>query len=197
MSLEKAKVTSIVMSVIYILFGIFMALMPAESINVLCIVLGVLIALNGLIKLIEYFKNRTFSILLYIALIYLVLGIAVAILAPIIIESAIFIILIGVFFIIKGIADIGYSLDYKRAGFKSWWIDLVFAGVLVVMGVLFLINPFKTNQVLLSFIGICIAVNGIFSLIDLSFQSNKSKKINKEFRDAYNNIKYDIEDEEK
>ena len=79
--------------------------MPAESINVLCIVLGVLITLNGLIKLIEYFKNRTFSILLYIALIYLVLGIAVAILAPIIIESAIFIILIGVFFIIKGIAE--------------------------------------------------------------------------------------------
>ncbi len=89
------------MSVIYILFGIFMALMPAESINVLCIVLGVLIALNGVVKLIEYFKNRAFSILLYIALIYLVLGIAVAILAPIIIESAIFIILIGVFFIIK------------------------------------------------------------------------------------------------
>ena len=62
MSLEKAKVTSIVMSVIYILFGIFMALMSAESINVLCIVLGVLIALNGLIKLIAYFLTLSFYI---------------------------------------------------------------------------------------------------------------------------------------
>ena len=52
MSLEKAKVTSIVMSVIYSLFGILMALMPHESVNVLCIVLGVLIALNGVVKLI-------------------------------------------------------------------------------------------------------------------------------------------------
>ena len=102
----------------------------------------------------------------------------------------------SIFFIVKGIGDIGYSLDYRRAGLKYWWIDLVSAATLVVMGAIFLFNPFRTNKILLIFIGVCIAINGLLMLINTLFVSARSKEVNNAFREAYDEVQYDIKDDD-
>ncbi len=195
-SLKKAKISSVLMALVYTAFGILMIFMPEKSVNALCIALGVLTAFNGLLKIFYYLRNRLAVVSLYIGLIYLLLGVTVAVVAPIIIESAVFVILLGIFFIVKGIGDIGYSLDYRRAGLKYWWIDLISAATLVVMGAIFLFNPFRTNKILLIFIGVCIAINGLLMLINTLFVSARSKEVNNAFREAYDEVQYDIKDDD-
>lgn len=161
--LKKVKADMILSAVLCVAMGIVIFLRPAETIDVVCKVLAIGLAVLGGVELFSYFMNKAvhpFSGIL--GLIVLLIGIWIF-LKPESIVSLIPIV-IGVILAIHGIQDIRLALETKRNGYDKWWSMLIIAGISLVFGVLCIVNAFGMVKLALKFIGIALIYDGISDL---------------------------------
>lgn len=52
-----------------------------------------------------------------------------------------------------------------RQGWERWWMDLLLAGLTLVLGILILLNPFGASGVLMMTIGISLVFDGVSDLV--------------------------------
>lgn len=178
--LKAIRGSYIAASVLYMVIGIILLLFPEMSLKIVCAIFGTVILAIGLIKILTYFKNRDVG---FIGQLGLVIGIIISVmggfllLQPDVILS-ILPVIIGIYIIFDSLQNFKQALELYKAGYDKWWSMLLLAAVLVILGVVIVINPFKTVALSVRFIGAIFVFNGIANIASIIFTSKQVKKIN-------------------
>ena len=72
--------------------------------------------------------------------------------------------ILGLYLIFDGVVKLQAALDIKKEGYQKWGILLLLAVLMIALGVVILLNPFHSAQVLTAFIGACMLVDGVINL---------------------------------
>lgn len=171
-----------VMAVVLIVAGLFMLIFPNTSGKIICRGVGAILCVWGAMRLISYFRNSevlgSFGLVQGVAL----AGIGLYILFR---PEAIEVFLTTVFalvIIVDGILKLQYALDFHRLNLRNWWIELVCAGVMLVLGIIVLFNPFAAVATVMMFIGVVLLFEGVWDLFSILYISKVAKEVKDNIR---------------
>ena len=166
--LKRSSWTDIVISIIFVLFGLLLIKKPVETLGAISVILGVVFIAVGVLKLVEYYTSETKEdYLLTIALISVIFGVIVLFASNAILS--LFRIILGIWIIASGIMDLQIVLVWKQYKSIYWIISLAFAIIMMLVGLIILIN----QNILLTTMGIVIIIYAILDIIDRIIFMNK------------------------
>ena len=90
---------------------------------------------------------------------------------------------LAVIIIVDGILKLQYAVDFYHLQADKWWIELIGAVIMIIVGVVALFNPFSTTEALTIFIGIALMIEGIWDFISLMKIVSVAKKAGKVLSD--------------
>lgn len=159
--LKKSSWTDIVVSLLFVLFGIMMMARPESIMSVISILLGAICVVMGVLKGIDYFASgKTDNYLLAIAIVAIITGFIIMFCADIILS--VFRILIAIWIIYSGIMNLQTTIVWKDYKSRLWLLTLLLAIAMIIAGIYILIN----NGAMLQIVGGIIVAYGIFDIVE-------------------------------
>lgn len=164
--LKIAKRGYIVMSLLFCMLGVCLIIWPDCSAQILCVLMGALLIVYGIIKIIGYFSKDFYCLAFQFDLAYGILIIAVGIVMIVRREMMVSLIfaIFGILILTDALFRIQMSLDAKKFGLSLWWRILMVAVLTGILGVLLLVRPFAAAQVMMILAGIAILAEGLLNL---------------------------------
>ncbi len=189
---RKLGRNSIILSIVLLVFGLFMFTKPLSTVNALMILFGVILVLDGLVHLVSYFsikdEYRFFSSELVQAIIYIILGFVLMInyynisyLLPII---------LGIWIIVDSIFRLQISLNIRDIYDSHWGVLLAMSILTGLFGMVILFNPVESLAMLTR---VCGAILMIVELISLFEDFSIISRVGK-FEKLENNMKKEYKD---
>ena len=160
--LAGAWQATLFLGVLTLILGVIVSFHPSGSLNVLAVLLGVLMIFSGIFHLIRVFDpEENHRVWLGIAgLLFIVIG--VVLIRHLHLTLAIIGLLIGITWIIQGLAAlIGGISGGAREG-RAWWI--IFGVVSLIAGIVVVSTPTTSLNVLAVLLGIWFIIMGIFEI---------------------------------
>ena len=154
---------AVVLGALTLILGLIVALHPSTSVNVIAVLLGILAILSGIFHLIRVFDPKEpHRIWLGIAgLLFIVIG--VILIRHLHLTRAIIGLIIGITWIVQGLAAlIGGISGGVREG-RAWWI--IFGAASLIAGIAVTVTPASSLTVLATLLGIWFMVMGVFEII--------------------------------
>ncbi len=151
------------LGVLTLILGIIVSFHPTGSLNVLAVLLGILMIFSGIFHLIRVFDpEESHRVWLGIAgLLFIVIG--VVLIRHLHLTLAIIGLVIGITWIVQGLAAlIGGISGGAREG-RAWWI--IFGAVSLIAGIVVVSTPTSSLNVLAVLLGIWFIIMGIFEII--------------------------------
>ena len=164
-------------SVIYVLLGLCLALMPVETVNVLCkVVFGLVLIGAGLYHIFLFvFEKENATILdLFSGVIVLVIGVFLFMNPPVVIK--LLTLMLGAFILVDSIWMLRGSLKLKKKGLGVWKAFLIESLIFVALGVLILMNPFSELKMTMQVSGWIFVANGGLDIIFYAILQHGLKK---------------------
>lgn len=159
--LKKSGWTDIIVSILFIIFGIMLIARPETIISVISIILGLIFLVIGALKIIDYFANdKKDNFLVSIAVVMILIGLIIMFCADIILS--VFRILLGIWIIYSGILNLQTAIIWKDYKTRAWYATIILAILTIIIGIYVLIN---TGAVLQA-VGIAILIYGIVDIIE-------------------------------
>ena len=159
--LKRASWTDLIISFIFLVFGLLLANKPTETLGAISIILGIVVISMGVLKLVEYYTSQTKDdYLLTIALVSVVLGVIILFASNSILS--LFRVILGIWIIATGIMDFQTILVWKEVKSPYWTVSLLFTLLTIIVGIVILVN----QEILLTTIGILIIIYSVFDIID-------------------------------
>ncbi|MBE6896021.1 MAG: hypothetical protein E7477_02865 [Ruminococcaceae bacterium] len=182
---QKSRIAYFIMSVLLFAVGLCLIIWPSFITKVICYIIGSIALIAGIIELVIFFVRdisvKTVSYSLIIGFLSSIFGL-ILLLKPD--NSAVFFsMLFGVFIIIDSVLKLQTSFELRNLGVLRWWVNLILALASAVLGVLLVINPFATTNILFIFMGISLVVDAlenIWTVIFISIASKQMKKMAEE-----------------
>jgi uncharacterized membrane protein HdeD (DUF308 family) len=154
---------TVVLGVLTLILGIVVAFHPGGSLNVAAVLFGVLMILSGIFHLIRIFDpEEAHRVWLGIAgLMFIVVG--VVLIRHLHVTVAIVGLLVGITWIVQGLAALvgGISSDAREG--RPWWI--AFGAISVIAGIVVASAPISSLTFLTVLLGIWFIVMGLFEII--------------------------------
>lgn len=159
--LKKSGWTDIIVSLIFVIFGIMLISRPEAIASVISILLGAIFIVMGVLKIIDYYSNgKQDNYLIAIATVMILVGIIIMFCADIILS--VFRILIAIWIIYSGIMNLQTAIVWKDYKSRLWFVTLLLAIVTIIVGVYILAN----TGAILKTIGVAIFVYGLVDIIE-------------------------------
>jgi uncharacterized membrane protein HdeD (DUF308 family) len=161
--LARTWQATLFLGVVTLILGVIVSFHPAGSLNVLAVLLGVLMIFSGIFHLIRVFDpEESHRVWLGIAgLLFIVIG--VVLIRHLHLTVAIVGLVIGITWIVQGLAAlIGGISGGAREG-RAWWI--IFGAVSLIAGIVVVSTPTSSLNVLAVLLGIWFIIMGIFEII--------------------------------
>ncbi len=159
--LKKSSWTDVIISMLFILFGIMIIARPDTIVSVISLFLGAICIIMGILKGVDYFASgKTDNYSLAIGIIAIIIGIIIMFCSSII--FSLFRIIIAIWIIYSGLMDLQTTIIWKDYKSKLWLLTLILAIVMIIGGIYILIN----SGAMLQIIGIIIIVYGIMDIIE-------------------------------
>ena len=159
--LKRSNWTDIIISIIFVLFGVLLTTKPNETVGAISIILGIVFISMGVLKLVEYYtEDAREDWLLTVALITVILGVIIFVASDAILS--LFRIIVGVWIIAAGIMDLQTTLTWKKVKSGYWTIALLFSMLMILSGIIVLVN----QNILLTTVGIIVVIYGVLDIID-------------------------------
>ena len=181
----KGNSPTVISSIILIALGLILVIMPNIASTLVFVSIGVMLVAIGIINIVRYFsmnqKEQITSFALAIGIISCAGGILIMILRPLLLAMLPF--LCGGIVSIGGILQLQKALQFKKMNVRAWYIDMIFAGVLLTLGIIILLNPFKTAMVLMRLIGVALMIEGIMNILSGAVYEKKKKAFFVEFEE--------------
>lgn len=157
-----------------IVFGILLLLTPQARMESIALFIGIAIALYGLFSVVVAIMNRDNKKLFLTDLLF---GIVLIVLAILVFANLALIgkylpTLVGFLMILSSLAEIVRSFSLKSGGLKSWWLGIVPALIVLILGFVFLLKPGFVGASFGIFTGITLVINGIAAVVNF-FQLKK------------------------
>ena len=159
--LKKSGWTDIIVSLIFIIFGIMLISRPEAIVSVISILLGAIFIVMGVLKIIDYYSNgKQDNYLIAIATVLILVGIIIMFCADVILS--VFRILIGIWIIYSGIMNLQTVIIWKDYKSRLWFVTLLLAIVTIIVGIYILIN----TGAILKTIGFAILIYGLVDIVE-------------------------------
>ncbi len=159
----KNKVIYLAISVIMVILGICMIAQPGNSASLICIAIGIALLVISALLIIRFLsaeqKTLSMQIMMAIAVVVAIFGIFM-LFRPKWILSLLYI-LLGVGILIDGIFKVIKALEAKAHNLDKWWVVLLLALITCGLGLLLIFDPFGGVELLMTFIGIILIVEGV------------------------------------
>ena len=157
---------SIVFSILLAILGGAMIIHPNVTLNTMCKILAVYVIIRGICKVIMHFKESD-TYLPYDPLMPGIVSIIMGLILfthPNYIETLVGI-LVGIWIVIESINDINISWKLRKTE-APWLITLILGIISLIAGVVLLVNPGESADMVMVWSGIILLVNSITSCID-------------------------------
>lgn len=159
--LKKSSWTDMIVSMLFVLFGIMLIAKPESIMSIISILLGAICVAMGVLKGIDYFASgKNDNYLLAIAIVAIITGIIIMFCANIILS--VFRILIAIWIIYSGIMNLQTTIVWKDYESRLWLLTLLFAITMIIAGIYILIN----NGAMLQIVGGIIVTYGILDILE-------------------------------
>ena len=159
--LKKSGWTDIIVSLIFVIFGIMLISRPEAIVSVISILLGAIFIVMGVLKIIDYYSNgKQDNYLIAISTVMILIGIVIMFCADVILS--VFGILIAIWIIYSGMMNLQTVLIWKDYKSRLWLVTLLLAIITIIVGIYILIN----YQALLQTIGVAILIYGVVDIIE-------------------------------
>lgn len=159
--LKKSSWTDIIVSLIFVLFGIMLMARPETIKSMIAILLGAICIVIGVLKGIDYFasgKSDHYS--LAIAMVAVITGIFIMFCADFILS--IFRIIIAIWIIYSGIMNLQTTIVWKDYQSRLWLLTVLLAIAMIGAGIYILVN----NGAMLQIVGGIIVAYGIVDVLE-------------------------------
>ena len=179
---KRMKMNRVAASVIGVALGVILLLWPESSLEVLSQLVGLALAIGGVIAVVLYFVNHDGLMLSTLQLIFGVILAAIGVwifLRPAGLVALIPTI-IGLIIVINGVADLGQTITLSRQKYGKWWLSLIFAVLTIVFGLVLIIKPFGIAAFITRVIGVVLIFNGVSDLWMVSKISNEIRGMKQE-----------------
>lgn len=192
--IRKMNMTSIIFSILFILIGAFLLARPEDAIHLVSYALGIILALWGIISIVQFFTDRESQNYLEFSFI---LGVFMFIFGIIIIVkpntiASIIPLLLGIWMLINGVTKLSYALTLNKN--KNAASSIIISILIIVLGILLVFNPFAGAKTLVQILGVTIIV---YSVLDLAECFAIRRIVKKETKEAIENQVIDAEYTEK
>jgi uncharacterized membrane protein HdeD (DUF308 family) len=169
----------ILVSALYIVLGIVLLAWPTTSVQMICYGLGLAMIVMGLTYGIIFFTKENLSGFLQMDLVIGIVCLASGIfllLNPTFFQS-ILPFAMGIVLLLGAIVKIQSSINMKRLKFGKWYLVLICALLLIVLGIILLCNVLPDERYIVLYIGICLIFDGLTNLISLICIQTKVNKL--------------------
>lgn len=168
-------------SLIYLILGLLLFLVPADILKTVSIVIGIFILIAGIIPIINYFKNRNTSFQtanLISGILLIVCGLILTLHATLL--ETVIAIMIGVIMIVNSVSKIEYTLELRDNKVEGWVVSMIFSLLTLLIGLFFIFNSFMAIKIITKTLGFIIIVYTIIDIIEIIFLRIRLKKVLKE-----------------
>lgn len=176
--------SSICISIMFIIIGIIMVIMPKMSLEILGVILSVILIINGVILMITDIKlNNNFIPvdMLPASMLSILLGIMMLIYPNIL--SIIIPLMLGTWFIMTSIFKIRLTLYLSKIQNTPWLLLMLISILSIVCGFILILNPIDSSVAITLFIGIVIIVYSISDIINMIVLKRNLNKLTKYFKE--------------
>ena len=176
----------VAISVFFLVLGIIMVVRPDSSLALICRALGILTALFGAVRIVQYFVRAPqgigqrydlagglFCLLIAALLIWRAKEI-VAILS----------VVVGIFILIDSVFKLQVAFDARRTGVASWIMMMVLACVSLLLGILLVFDTFKGQAVISVIMGAALIYEAVADLFTVFYVSRFVRDVKSAVRDA-------------
>lgn len=182
---KNLKANYTLSAAICVLIGLVLIIWPGTSTQIVCMALGGVLLLYGLVQIVLYLfvKERTLYLqgMLVLGIVFSVMGIWI-LLRPEYIIAAVPMI-IGMIIVIHGIHNAAQAMELKKMGYEKWWMALLFGVLTIAFGGVLIYNPFSVVNTVVRVIGGFLVYDGLSDMWILS-RIFKVKKNSKKVVDA-------------
>lgn len=176
--------SSICISIMFIIIGIIMVIMPKMSLEILGVILSVILIINGVILMITDIKlNNNFIPIdmLPASMLSILLGIMMLIYPNIL--SIIIPLMLGTWFIMTSIFKIRLTLYLSKIKNTPWILLMLISILSIVCGFILILNPIDSSVAITLFIGIVIIVYAISDITNMIVLKRNIKNLTKYFKE--------------
>lgn len=170
-NIKNYEKTSIATSILLIIFSMFLIFKPEASLNFIVIVIGVFMALVGIIHMISYFtSNKEFKAMsteLIEGTLYAIIGLFL-IFKPNILNEFLAII-VGAWLVIQFIIKFQFAFNLKSVASPTWSIMLISSLLHLVFGLVMLLNPFASIVAVTTIAGLILLVTEVGNIVESIF----------------------------
>jgi uncharacterized membrane protein HdeD (DUF308 family) len=146
-----------------LILGLIVSFHPTGSLNVVAVLLGILMIISGVFHLVRVFtitdSNRVWLVIT--ALLFIVLG--VVLIRHLHLSRALIGLVIGITFIVQGVAELARGTAGGAREGRTWWI--AFGALSVIAGIFVTASPVSSLNVLAVLTGVWFAIMGVFEMI--------------------------------
>ena len=183
---NRIRWTYVVISAFFLVLGLIMILRPEQSLPLICRGLGVLAAIFGAVRILQYFLRAPQGIgqrydlagglfCLLIAALLLFRAAAVA---------AVLSVIVGIFILIDSVFKFQIALDARRSGAQSWALMMLLACVSLLLGVLLVFDTFQGQKLLSVIMGAALVYDAAANLFTMFYVNHAIKGVKAAVRDA-------------
>ena len=172
---EKIRKDVVWSSLAYLIIGFILLIKPGTALVTIVHILALLAVVMGVVSLVTYFKDK-YSVGnggVIKGIVYFVIAAFLYFGAGFIISIVPFI--LGLLIVISGIVKLQEALDMMKYRADGSVLVLVIAILCLVFGILILINPFGTAELLFRIIGIALIYNGVSDLLTVFYFYRKTR----------------------
>ena len=188
--IKEIKWSMLLSAALYMVLGLILVIFPTTTAYTICYMIAGIAIVIGLVNLVVYFtRNITRNYYrndFVTGLLMVVLGIFVIYKADLVIALVPFI--IGLCIIVSGLFKLQGALDVQRMGGNSVLI-LAVAIINVVVGILMVINPFKSAILLYRLSGAGLLFSGLTDMASTLYLSSRMHSYMKKMDEAEEAIK--------
>lgn len=177
--MKRIKALYITISILSLLAGIALVIWPGASVITICYVVGSAAILVGAVRLAGYFSkdsyNLNFQFDFAMGLVFLILG-TVLIFHPGD-TVAVLHFSVGILVQVDSVFKLQTALDAKHFGLKKWWVMLLCALLCAGLGLVLVILPFRTAEILVRVTGAALAVNSGENILTAGYTVKSKKRV--------------------
>lgn len=166
--IKKALGAYITFAFVFVVLGICFLAWPQTSLFTICYVIGAVILAWGVIRILNFIKNRqlnhtfSFQFNLIVGIFLAVAGLLLIINPNLLIP--ILPILVGIVITADGLQKIKAGLDSKRMNHEKWWLIIIVALITIIFGISLILNPFAASNAMVRLLGIALIIDGVQNL---------------------------------
>lgn len=159
--LKKSGWTDILISVLFILFGIMLIAKPDYVMSGISFVVGIIFIVIGVLKAIDYFSsNKTDNYLLAMSIVMILVGAILMFCSDVVLSAGR--ILIAIWILYSGILNLQTTIVWKDAKTPLWFVSLAISILTIILGIYVLAN----QGALIKTGGVIILIYGIVNIIE-------------------------------